>query len=187
MTAGKRLSLIIFLMTSHLAGNAQNAADAHCRAVPPSCMEAAEKHGAASDEGAGTRRKAGEEPVPPLSHEPPAPGRSQMLVRISEIEIYPEYRDEYLSEALKVGAVSVRKEAGVIAIFPMVRQKDSCQVRILEIYADGDAYKRHTETEHFKAYKQGTLHMVKSLDLVDMKPMNPAAMPEIFLKMGGGK
>ena len=25
--------------------------------------------------------------------------------------------------------------------------------------------------------------MVKSLDLVDMIPMNPSAMPEIFLKM----
>ena len=106
-----------------------------------------------------------------------------MLVRISEIEVYPEYLDEYMSFALNVGAVSVRNEPGVIAIYPMIQQRDSCQVRILEIYADREAYKHHLTTEHFQTYKQGTLHMVKSLDLVDMKPMNPTAMPEIFLKM----
>ena len=106
-----------------------------------------------------------------------------MLVRISEIEIYPEYLDEYLSFALNVGAASVRNEPGVIAIYPMIQQRDSCQVRILEIYASQEAYRHHITTEHFQTYKQGTLHMVKSLDLVDMKSMNPAAMPEIFLKM----
>lgn len=106
-----------------------------------------------------------------------------MLVRISEIEIYPEYLDEYLSFALNVGAASVRNEPGVIAIYPMIQQRDSCQVRILEIYASQEAYKHHLTTEHFQTYKQGTLHMVKSLDLVVMKSMNPAAMPEIFLKM----
>ena len=108
---------------------------------------------------------------------------SGMLVRISEIEIYPQYLDAYLAAALEVGATSVREEPGVIAIYPMIQQRDSCQVRILEIYASGEAYRHHLTTPHFKTYKQGTLHMVKSLDLVDMIPMNPSAMSEIFLKM----
>ena len=110
-----------------------------------------------------------------------------MLVRISEIEVYPEYINQYLSMALEVGATSVHEEPGVIAIFPMVQQHDSCQIRILEIYASQEAYKHHIGTKHFQTYKQGTLHMVKSLDLVDMQPMNPSAMPEIFLKMKRGK
>ena len=46
---------------------------------------------------------------------------SGMLVRISEIEVYPEYLDEYLTFARNVGAESVRKEPGVIAIYPMVQ------------------------------------------------------------------
>ena len=83
----------------------------------------------------------------------------------------------------KVGAESVRKEPGVIAIYPMVQNRDSCQIRILEIYADQEAYKKHIASEHFQTYKQGTLHMVKSLDLVDMTPMNPDGMKEIFTKM----
>ena len=106
-----------------------------------------------------------------------------MLVRISEIEVYPEYLDEYLSFVKNVGAESVRVEPGVIAIYPMVQNRNSCQIRILEIYASQEAYKKHIASEHFQTYKQGTLHMVKSLDLVDMTPMNPDGMKAIFCKM----
>jgi len=106
-----------------------------------------------------------------------------MLIRISEIEVYPEYIDQYMKYAETVGATSVREESGVIAIYPMVQKRDSCQIRILEIYASMKDYERHIGTEHFQIYKQGTLHMVKSLDLVDMHPMNADAMPEIFRKM----
>ena len=108
---------------------------------------------------------------------------SDMLIRISEIEVYPEYLEEYLNFAKNVGATSVKEEPGVVCIYPMVQQRDSCQIRILEIYRDMDAYKSHIQTKHFQTYKQGTLHMVKKLDLVDMYPMNPEGMNEIFLKL----
>ena len=65
----------------------------------------------------------------------------------------------------------------------MTQQRDSCQIRILEIYADQKAYRQHIASSHFQTYKQGTLHMVKSLDLVDMTPMNFERMHEIFIKM----
>ena len=106
-----------------------------------------------------------------------------MLVRISEIEVHPLYLEEYLQFALTVGETSVREEPGVIAIYPMIQQRDSCQIRILEIYAGQEAYRYHISTEHFQTDKQGTLHMVKQLDLVDMYPMNPSVMPEIFRKL----
>ena len=108
---------------------------------------------------------------------------SDMLIRISEIEVYPEYLTEYLTFAKDVGATSVKQEPGVVCIYPMVQQRDSCQIRILEIYRDMDAYKSHIQTPHFQTYKQGTLHMVKSLDLVDMYPLNPDRMNEIFIKL----
>ena len=109
--------------------------------------------------------------------------QSDMLIRISEIEVYPEYLEEYLNFAKNVGATSVKEEPGVVCIYPMVQQRDSCQIRILEIYRDMDAYKSHIQTKHFQTYKQGTLHMVKKLDLVDMYPLNPDRMNEIFLKL----
>lgn len=113
----------------------------------------------------------------------PAPNYSDMLIRISEIEVHPEYLNDYLKFALTVGETSVREEEGVIAIYPMIQQRDSCQIRILEIYASQEAYQHHILTPHFQTYKQGTLHMVKHLDLVDMFPMNPKAMPDIFRKL----
>ncbi len=106
-----------------------------------------------------------------------------MLIRISEIEVYPQYLQEYLKYAKSVGVTSVKEEPGVICIYPMQQDRDSCQIRILEIYADNAAYKRHINSEHFQTYKKGTLHMVKSLDLVDMHPMNEADMRDIFKKM----
>lgn len=107
-----------------------------------------------------------------------------MLIRISEIEVYPEYLDEYLEAARSVGATSVKEETGVVCIFPMQMKRDKHQIRIVEIYASMDAYRKHIVSKHFQTYKQGTLHMVKSLDLVDMDALAPTSMSRIFLKAG---
>ena len=108
------------------------------------------------------------------------------IVRISEIEIFPEHLEAYLRAAATVGAESVRKEPGVICIFPMRQKRNACQIRILEIYASQAAYQSHIASAHFQAYKQGTLHMVKHLDLVDMHPLDPTGMQSIFGKMAEG-
>lgn len=105
-----------------------------------------------------------------------------MIVRISEIEVYPEYLEEYLEFAHNVGATSVKEESGVICIYPMQQLRNDCQIRILEIYASQEAYQHHIKTPHFLTYKQGTLHMVKSLDLVDMREMAPEVLSLIFKK-----
>ena len=63
-----------------------------------------------------------------------------------------------------------------------VRDEDSTQIRILEIYASEEACQSHIKTEHFQKYKQGTLHMVKDLKLPTMKPLDPMTMKLIFKK-----
>lgn len=105
-----------------------------------------------------------------------------MIVRIAEIEVYPEYLEEYLSYANEVDRLSVEREPGVICLFPMQSAEDSTQIRILEIYASDAAYQAHLKTAHFQKYKQGTLHMVKSLKLPTMHPLDPATMNLIFKK-----
>lgn len=107
---------------------------------------------------------------------------AKMLVRLSVIEVYPEYLDEYLAAAATVGGESVKKEPGVICIYPSHLKSDKCQIRILEIYRDQEAYQSHIASEHFQTYKQGTLHMVKNLELIDMNPLDPEAMQYIFKK-----
>ena len=78
--------------------------------------------------------------------------------------------------------LSVEREPGVICLYPMQSTEDSTQIRILEIYASDEAYQQHLQTEHFQKYKQGTLHMVKSLRLPTMRPLDPETMKLIFNK-----
>ncbi|MDE5807756.1 MAG: hypothetical protein K2H76_06530, partial [Muribaculaceae bacterium] len=55
-----------------------------------------------------------------------------------------------------------------------VADKDNpCNITILETYVSQEAYKSHIASEHFQKYKQGTIHMVDSLWLDDVKPLNP--------------
>ena len=105
-----------------------------------------------------------------------------MIVRLAEIEVYPEHLQEYLKFANEVDRLSVEREPGVVCLFPMQSAEDSTQIRILEIYASEEAYQSHIKTEHFLKYKQGTLHMVKSLKLPTMKPLDPETMRLIFNK-----
>ena len=107
---------------------------------------------------------------------------NQLLVRIAEIEIYPEYLKAYLDAARTVGAESVAKEDGVICIFPMQQEKSPNIIRIVEIYRDEAAYKSHLATPHFRVYKEGTPHMIKSLELVPMRPLDPEHINRIFKK-----
>ena len=106
-----------------------------------------------------------------------------MIVRIAEIEVYPQYLSEYLTFANEVDRLSVEREKGVVCLFPMQSAEDSTQIRILEIYASEEAYQSHLKTDHFQKYKQGTLHMVKSLKLpTTMVPLDPETMKQIFKK-----
>ena len=105
-----------------------------------------------------------------------------MIVRIAEIEVSPQYLQEYLAFANEVDRLSVEREPGVVCLFPMQSADDSTQIRILEIYASEEAYQSHLKTDHFQKYKQGTLHMVKSLKLPTMKPLDPETMKLIFKK-----
>jgi len=111
-----------------------------------------------------------------------AVAQEKMIVRLAEIEVYPEHLQEYLKFANEVDRLSVELEPGVVCLFPMQSAEDSTQIRILEIYASEEAYQSHIKTEHFQTYKQGTMHMVKSLKLPTMKPLDPETMKLIFNK-----
>ena len=98
------------------------------------------------------------------------------IVRLSKIEVYPQYLDEYMNYATEVGEISLRTEPGVLTMYA-VGEKE-----ILETYASREAYEQHIASEHFQKYKQGTLHMVKSLVLSDQTPLNPANKLNNFMQ-----
>lgn len=95
------------------------------------------------------------------------------IVRLSKIEVYPEYLDEYMKYAAEVGEVSLRTEPGVLTMYALSEKENPCNITILETYSSKSAYERHIASEHFQKYKKGTLHMVKNLILSDQLPLNP--------------
>ncbi|WP_224490076.1 putative quinol monooxygenase [Robertkochia flava] len=107
----------------------------------------------------------------------------KLKVRIAEIEIAPEFREEYLSILREESEASVRLEPGVICIYPMFQQDNPNLIRLLEIYESEEAYQSHLQTPHFKHYKGTTLKMVKSLELIDVEAIDPESMSAIFLKL----
>lgn len=104
------------------------------------------------------------------------------IVRLSKIEVYSQHLDEYMKYATEVGEVSLRTEPGVLTMYAVSEKENPCKVTILETYASREAYEKHIASEHFQKYKQGTLHMVKSLVLVDQTPLNPANRINNFIQ-----
>ena len=143
--------------------------DSNCECMTVSDLVPGEEHAVQ------LRKVTDEEFATPIEYE-------TKIVRLAEIEIYPQYLAEYLKCAGEVDRLSVEREPGVVCLFPIQSAEDSTKIRILEIYASEEAYQQHLKTDHFQKYKQGTLHMVKDLKLPTMKPLDPETMKLIFKK-----
>lgn len=104
------------------------------------------------------------------------------IVRLSKIEIYPQFLDEYMKYVTEVGEISLRTEPGVLTMYAVGEKDNPCKITILETYASKGAYNKHIASAHFQKYKQGTLHMVKSLELSDQTPLNPANRINNFME-----
>ena len=104
------------------------------------------------------------------------------IVRLSKVEVYPQYLDEYMKYATEVGEISLRTEPGVLTMYAVGEKENPCKITILETYASHEAYEKHIASEHFQKYKRGTLHMVKSLVLSDQTPLNPASRINNFIQ-----
>lgn len=95
------------------------------------------------------------------------------LVRLSKIVVDPAQLDTYNAFLKEEIEASMRLEPGVLALYTTAEKDAPHKVTILEIYADRSAYESHLKTAHFVKYKQGTLSMVKELELVDVDPLIP--------------
>lgn len=104
------------------------------------------------------------------------------MVRIAEVEIMPDYLEQYKAILKEEAEASIRLEPGVIAIFPMFQKDHPNQIKILEIYANNEAYQSHLKTPHFLLYKTSTLKMVKSLKLNDLEALDVETMSALFKK-----
>lgn len=96
------------------------------------------------------------------------------IIRLSRVEVDSAYLDEYMKYATEVGEISLRTEPGVLTMYALQEKENPCNITILETYASQEAYRSHIASAHFRKYKQGTLHMVRNLRLLDQNELNPS-------------
>ena len=100
-----------------------------------------------------------------------ARARQDEVVRLAEIEIDPQQAEPYKA-ALREGIeAALRLEPGVLALYAVSVKDHPEQDRVLERYASQEAYQAHLQTPHFKKYKAVTQGMVRSLKLVETRPI----------------
>lgn len=104
------------------------------------------------------------------------------IIRLSKVEVDSAYLDEYMRYATEVGEISLRTEPGVITMYALQEKENPCNIMILETYASQEAYRKHIASAHFQKYKQGTLHMVKNLQLLDQAELNPSNKVVNYIK-----
>lgn len=99
--------------------------------------------------------------------------KKTQMVRLARLVIDSTQLESYNAMLKEEIETSVRVEQGVITLYAVAEKNKPNHITILEIYADSSAYKAHVKTPHFLKYKNGTKDMVKSLELVEVKPLVP--------------
>ncbi|HPH92974.1 MAG TPA: antibiotic biosynthesis monooxygenase [Ferruginibacter sp.] len=110
-------------------------------------------------------------------------GQQNWMVRLAKIEIDTAYLKEYRSAIEVHTSAALKNEPGVLTLYVMQEKKDPSKITVLEIYASKEAYQAHIKTPHFLQYKNGTLHMVKKLELIDMDPLALGVKPDLFVNL----
>lgn len=96
---------------------------------------------------------------------------SKRMVRLAIIDVDTTQIDNYNSFLKEEIDASIKKEPGVITLYAVSGKENPERVTLFETYADSAHYKSHLATPHFQKYKQGTLQMVKHLDLIEAEPL----------------
>ncbi|TRW23676.1 antibiotic biosynthesis monooxygenase [Flavobacterium zepuense] len=105
--------------------------------------------------------------------------QDERKLRIAKIEVYPEYLKEYRAALAAHAKAAVKAEPGVLSLQAVYDKVHPTQVMVFEAYANEEAYQTHLKTPHFLKYKNGTLKMVKSLELVEVAPIAIEIKPEL--------
>ncbi|AXC10726.1 Flavoredoxin [Acidisarcina polymorpha] len=97
--------------------------------------------------------------------------KEDRIVRIAELEIYPDQLSAYRAALEEEIDASIRIEPGVLTLNAVSIKDHPEQVWLFETYRDAASYQAHLQSAHFKKYKQQTQQMVKSLTLIETDPI----------------
>lgn len=101
-----------------------------------------------------------------------SPNRSDLVVRIAELEIDPNQIVAYKALLTEEIEASVQTEPEVLFLYALSIKGSPDKVRVIEGYTDSGAYEAHLNTPHFLKYKTHTAGMVRSLRLLETEPIS---------------
>jgi quinol monooxygenase YgiN len=93
------------------------------------------------------------------------------FVLVAELEIDPSQLDAFKAAIKENAETAVRVEPGCLLYNAAFEKENPTRVRLFEIFTNGDAFKAHLETPHFKKYAEVTKDMVKSRKRIDSVPI----------------
>jgi 4-carboxymuconolactone decarboxylase len=101
----------------------------------------------------------------------------KLFIRLIRIELQPAQLQNFHKLATEVMLPNVTKEKGVLVMYAVSEKLHPTRVVVLEVYSDEHAYKQHMKTTHFLKYKNDSQQMIRSLQLIDVKPILLGAKP----------
>jgi quinol monooxygenase YgiN len=101
-----------------------------------------------------------------------------LFIRLIKMEIDSKEIDNFKRLAQSVMLPGLQKEPGVLVMYAVAGKTEPTSVSILEVYADSAAYKSHLNTLHFLKYKKESEKMIKSLTMIDVKPIALGSKPQ---------
>lgn len=96
---------------------------------------------------------------------------NEPYVRVAKIIVDSSQLNTYMSFLKEGVEMAIQKEPGVLRMYAVAEKNHPHKITIIETYASKAAYELHIQTAHFQRYKQGTLLMVRSLELIDVDPL----------------
>jgi quinol monooxygenase YgiN len=101
-----------------------------------------------------------------------------LFIRLIKMEIDSAYLHDFTNLATDVMLPGLRNENGMLVMYAVAEKLKPTSVTILEVYANEKAYEEHRQTPHFLKYKDESARMVRSLKLIDAKPILLGSKPQ---------
>jgi quinol monooxygenase YgiN len=103
----------------------------------------------------------------------------KLFIRLIKIEIDSSQIQNFNQLATEVMLPNVKKEKGVLVMYAVAEKLYPTRVTVLEVYCDEASYTQHIKTPHFLRYKNDSQRMIRSLKLIDVRPILLGAKPHI--------
>jgi len=105
--------------------------------------------------------------------------QEQLFIRLIRMEVDSSLLENFNRLATEVMLPNVQKEKGVLVMYAVTEKLNPTRVTVLEVYRNEDSYLKHITTPHFLKYKADSKKMIRSLKLIDVKPILLGAKPLI--------